>query len=188
MLQPYLISTNNQKVLSLLIKFPDQDFYEREIARRLGIATGSANLALNELFTAGVVTRRQEGKMLFYSIDTSSAAVTELKKLINILLVEPLVEQLKKLASRVVLFGSCAMGTDSSASDLDIFIASKRKKDVSNLISNFTFPRGYENIHIQAVIRTPIELMEGGEREKAFMEEIEKGITLWAKAANERGI
>lgn len=188
MLQPYMIATNNQKVLSLLVKFPDQDFYEREIARRLGISTGSANKALNELYSSGIITRRQEGKMLFYSVDPSHAAITELKKLINILLIEPLVEKLKKLASRVVLYGSCAMGKDSSASDMDIFIVTKRKKEASNLISNFTFPRGYENIHIQAVIRTPVELMEGGEREKAFMEEIERGIALWEKAANERGI
>lgn len=188
MLRPYIIATNNQKVLSLLVKFPDQDFYEREIARRLGISTGSANKALNELFIAGVITRRQEGKMLFYSIDPSQAAVTELKKLINILLIEPLLEKLKKLASRVVLYGSCAAGKDNSASDLDLFIVSKRKKDASNVVNSFTFPKGYENIHIQAVIRTPVELMEGGEREKAFMEEIEKGITLWEKTANERGI
>jgi len=188
MLHSYIISTNSQKVLSLLVKFSDQDFYEREISRRLGISTGSANIALNELFSSGVITRRQEGKMFFYSIDPSNAAVTELKKLINILLIEPLLEKLKKLASRVVLYGSCAVGKDSSASDLDLFIESKRKKDASNLIGNFVFPKGYENIHIQAVIRTPIELLGGGEAEKTFMEEIEKGITLWEKAANERGI
>lgn len=188
MLQPYLISTNSQKVLSLLVKFPDQDFYERALARRLGISTGSANKALNELYSSGVITRRQEGKMLFYSVDPSHAAITELKKLVNIMLIEPLLEKLKKLASHVVLYGSCAAGKDNSASDLDLFIVTKRKKEALNVVSSFTFLKGYENIHIQAVIRTPVELMEGGEREKAFLEEIEKGITLWEKAANERRI
>ena len=156
MLQPYIISTSSQKVLSLLVKFSDQDFYEREISRRLGISAGSANKALNELFSSGVITRRQEGKMFFYSIDRSNAAVTELKKLVNILLIEPLMEKLKKLASRVILYGSCATGRDSSASDLDLFIVSKRKGDVAYLIGSYAFPKGYENIHIQPVIRTPI--------------------------------
>jgi predicted nucleotidyltransferase len=188
MLHPFIISTNSQKVLSLLVKFSDQDFYERKLARRLGIAAGSANNALNDLFSSGVVTRRQEGKMFFYSIDPSDAAVIELKKLINILLIEPLVEKLKKLASRVVLYGSCAAGRDTSASDLDLFIVSKRKKAASAMIGNFEFPKGYENIHIQAVIRTPVELLGSRESEKAFMEEIEKGITLWEKSANEPGI
>ena len=57
MLNPHIITTSNQKVLSLLAKFSDQEFYEREVARRLGVSSGSANRALNELFSSGVVTR-----------------------------------------------------------------------------------------------------------------------------------
>ena len=63
MLKPHLISTVNQKVLSLLVKFPDQEFYEREVSRKLGISSGAANRALNRLFTSRVVKRRREGKM-----------------------------------------------------------------------------------------------------------------------------
>jgi predicted nucleotidyltransferase len=185
MLHSYIIATNSQKVLSLLAKFSDQNFYEREISRRLGISSGSANRALNELFSSGVITRRQEGKMFFYSIDHPDAAITELKKIINILLIEPLLEKLKKLSNRIVLYGSCALGTDTSKSDLDLFVVSSRKKEASNIISNFKFPRGYEDIHIQSVIKTPIELLKSGKSEHAFMEEIELGVVLWEKVANE---
>ena len=135
MLQRHLIATINQKVLSLLAKFSDQEFYERQVARRLGISYGSANRALNELYSSGAVTRRREGKMYFYSIDTSTAAVIEFKKLINLMLVEPLVEELRKMSNRVVLYGSCALGTDTSESDLDLFVVSNSKEDVS-VISN----------------------------------------------------
>jgi DNA-binding transcriptional ArsR family regulator len=184
-LYPYIIATNSQKVLSLLAKFPDQDFYEREISRRLGISSGSANRALNELFSSGVITRRQEGKMLFYSIDHPDAAITALKKIINILLIEPLLGKLKTISNRIVLYGSCALGTDCSESDLDLFVVSNRKKEASNIINDFTFPRGYENIHIQSVIKTPVELLEAGGSESAFMEEVERGIVLWEQVANE---
>ncbi|MFA5367919.1 MAG: winged helix-turn-helix domain-containing protein, partial [Dehalococcoidia bacterium] len=102
MLHPYIIATNNQKVLCLLAKFPDLGFYERELSRRLGISSGSANRALNELFASGAIRRRREGKMYFYSIDSSNAAVVELKKMVNLMLVEPLAEDLKKISSRVV--------------------------------------------------------------------------------------
>jgi len=40
MLGPHLISTVNQKVLSLLVKFADREFYEWELSRRLGISAG----------------------------------------------------------------------------------------------------------------------------------------------------
>jgi len=185
MLHPHIISTNNQKVLSLLVKFSDQEFYERQLARRLGISYGSANRALNELFASGAVTRRREGKMYFYSIDSSAAAVAELKKVINLMLLEPLVEELKKVSSRMVLYGSCALGTDTSESDMDLFVVSNSKEDVSNAIGKFRFPGGYEGIRIQSVIRTPVELLEAAESERAFIEEVDRGIVLWERAASE---
>jgi predicted nucleotidyltransferase len=184
MLKPHLIATINQKVLSLLAKFSDQEFYEREVARKLGISSGSANRALNELYSTGAVTRRREGKMYFYSIDSSTAAVIEFKKMINLMLVEPLVDELKKRSNRIVLYGSCALGTDTSESDLDLFVVSNSKEDVSNAISNFEFPRGFENIRIQSVIRTPVELLEGGESERTFIEEVDRGIVLWERVTS----
>jgi len=181
------MTTSNQKVLALLAKFSDKEFYERQVARRLGIAYGSANRALNELFASGAVRRRQEGKMYFYSVDSSDAAVIELKKMVNLMLVEPLVDQLKKVSNRVILYGSCAFGTDTSESDMDLFIISNSKVKASNIISDFKFPMGYENIRIQAVIKTPAEVLEAGESERAFMEEVERGIALWERAAGEPG-
>jgi predicted nucleotidyltransferase len=185
MLQPHLVTTINQKVLSLLAKFSDQEFYEREVARKLGISTGSANRAFNELYSTGAVKRRREGKMYFYSIDSSNAAFTEFKKLVSLLLIEPLVEELKKISSRIILYGSCALGTDNSDSDFDLFVVANNKEDVSNVISGFTFPRGFENIHIQSVVRTPVELLEKGESERTFMEEVERGIVLWERVGSE---
>ena len=185
MLQSHFIATVKQKVLSLLVKFSDREFYEREVARKLGISAGSANRALNELFSSGVAWRRREGKMYFYSIDSSNAVLIEFKKMVNLMLIEPLVEELKKMSSRVVLYGSCALGTDTSGSDMDLFVVSNSKEDVSNVISGFTFPRGFENIHIQPVIRTPVELLEGRESERTFIEEVDRGVILWERVASE---
>jgi predicted nucleotidyltransferase len=185
MLSTHIIVTVNQRVLSLLAKFPDREFYEREIARKLGIGYGSAHRAVNELYSTGAIKRRREGKMYFYSIDSSTAALTELKKIVNLMLVEPLVEDLKKMSNRIVLYGSCALGTDTSKSDIDLFVVSSSKEDVSNVINSFKFPRGFENIHIQSVIRTPVELLEGGESERSFVEEVEHGMVLWERVASE---
>ena len=185
MLQPHLVKTINQKVLSLLVKFPDQEFYEREVSRKLGISTGSANRALNELYLDGAITRRRKGRMYFYSVDYPNAVVIQVKKLVNLLLIEPLVEELKKISSRIVLYGSCALGTDNSESDLDLFVVSRHKKQASDVITGFAFPKGFENIHVQPVIKTPVELLKAGESERAFMEEVERGIVLWEKVAGE---
>jgi len=123
--------------------------------------------------------------MYFYSVDLSNAAVTEFKKLINMMLIEPLTEELKNISSRIVLYGSCAQGTDISHSDLDLFIVSNDKERVTEVIDNLSFPRGFEGIHIQPVIESPAELLEAGESEQAFLEEVERGIVLWERVANE---
>ena len=185
MLSTHIIATVNQRVLSLLAKFSDKEFYERQIARKLGIAYGSANSALNELYSTGAIRRRQEGKMYFYSVDPSNAAIIEFKKLINLMLIEPLVEELEHITSRVALYGSCAQGSDTSQSDLDLFIVSNDKEKVAEVVGNFSFPQGFEDVHIQPVVKSPVELLGAGESEQAFLKEVERGIVLWERAASE---
>jgi predicted nucleotidyltransferase len=185
MLSPHIISTVNQKVLTLFTKFSDKEFYERQVARQIGIGYSSANGALNELYSTGVIKRRREGKMYFYAVDHSDPIITAYKKLVNLLLIEPLVEKLKNTSDRIVLYGSCSRGTDTSESDLDLFIISNKRDRVLEIIGNFKFPKGFENIHIQAVIQTPVELLEIKGPDQPFIEEIERGIVLWEKAASE---
>jgi len=185
MLGKYMIDTVNQKIFSLLAKFSDKEFYERQIARTIGIGYGSANRALNELYSTGAIKRRQEGKMYFYSIDTVNPITIEFKKLANLLLIEPLVEELKNTSSRVVLYGSCAQGTDISESDIDLFIVSDDREKVMQTINSFNFPQGFEGIKIQPVVKNPTELLEARESEQHFLNEVEQGIILWERAASE---
>jgi hypothetical protein len=188
MLGSHFFTTTNQKILRLLSKFSDREFYERQIARQLDIAYGSANRSLNQLFAAHSICRRQAGKMFFYSIDTADPSLPELKKLISLWLLEPLVEDLHSISIRIVLYGSCAFGTDNSKSDIDLFIVTTNKPAVADAISGFIFPRGFEGIRIQSVIKSPVELLQAGESEKPYLGEIERGIILWEKSANESGL
>lgn len=185
MLNSPLVATVSQRILAFLAKFSDREFYERQLARIVGVSYGAANRALNELYSAGAVRRRQEGKMLFYSIDLSNVGIIEYKKLITLMLVAPLTESLKAVSSKVVLYGSCAQGTDTSASDLDLFIVASDKKLVTEAIDSFKFPKEFEEIHIQAVIKSPVEMLEAGEEEQAFLKEVERGIVLWERTADE---
>ncbi len=188
MFSSHILFTVNQKVLSLLAKFSDREFYERQIARKLGIGYSSANASLNQLYSSGVLRRRREGKMYFYSLDSSSPIVVQFKKLVNLLLIEPLVEQLKPASSRIVLYGSCAQGLDTSQSDMDLFVVSGNKNKALDILANFKFPRGFEDIRIQAIVKTPVELLDMKERDQAFIQEVERGIILWDRAASGPGI
>ncbi len=185
MLGPHVITTVNQKVLGFLAKFSDKEFYERQVARKLDIAYGSANRSLNALYSTKAVKRRREGKMYFYSIDISNATVVDYKKLVNLTLIEPLVEDLKKIATQIILYGSCAQGTDTSQSDFDLFIVTNYKQDATDILNSFILPKGYEELVVQPVIKTPVELLEAGDSERAFIAEVERGIVLWERKAIE---
>jgi predicted nucleotidyltransferase len=185
MLKEVVITTVNQRILQFLAKYSDKEFHEREIARRIGVASGSANRALNQLYAFGVVKQRPEWRMLFYSIDSSNPAIIEIKKLINILLLEPLVRELKNITNRIILYGSCAQGMDNSKSDIDIFIITGKREQVNQVIVSFNFPKGYEEIRIQTIIKNPAEILKAGESEQVFISEVEKGITLWESGSNE---
>lgn len=180
-----IINTNHQKVLSFLAKFSDKEFYERQIARKIGISYGSANKVLNDLYSNGLLTRRQEGKMYFYSLNETNAVLRQFKILNILVLLMPLVEELKKVTKKIVLYGSCAEGADTSESDIDLFIISEQKRKVLQIIGKFSLGKGFEGIKIQPVIQTPIELLDSEKEDKEFLSLVREGIILWEKQSDE---
>lgn len=184
----YSSSTNQLKVLSYLAKFSDREFHEREIARRTGISYGSANRVLNELFRDGILVRRQAGKMLFYSFNLSDPLARTLKIFVSISLIRPLVKRLKGNASEAILYGSCARGEDTSASDIDLFIVSEDKQRCLEIIEQFSFSKGFEGIVIEPAIRSSLELIKSEKTEKEFLSLVREGIVLWDRQKYEAGI
>ncbi len=178
-------STNRLRVLSYLAKFSDREFHEREIARRTGISYGSANRVLNELFRDGILIRRQAGKMLFYSFNLSDPLARTLKIFVSVSLIRPLVKKLKGNASEVILYGSCARGEDTSASDIDLFIVSEEKPKCLEIIEKFAFGKGFEGIVIEPAIRSSPEMIKSEKTEKEFLSLVREGIVLWDRLKGE---
>lgn len=184
----FIIFTNHQKVLSFLAKFSDKESYEREIARKIGISYGSANKVLNDLYSNGLLKRRREGRMYFYSINKKNVMLKPFKILNNIILLQPLIKKLKRLTKKIVLYGSCAEGTDNSESDIDLFIISEQKRKALQIIKNYSFKKGFKDIKIQPVIQAPIELLESEKGDKEFLSLVREGIVLWEKQTDESRI
>jgi len=178
----HLLNTVPQRVLALLVRVPDREYYARQIADTLGTSPAAAIYALKALLDTGAVKRRRTGRMSFYSAAAGNPVLFEFKKLVTLLLLEPLVERLRRFSSRIILYGSAARGNDTSASDIDLFIMTRDSERALNLIHSFHFPRGFDDIRIQPVVRTPLEILTAGEDEQTFMAEVERGIVLWEKS------
>lgn len=181
MINPYLISTNHQKVLSFFVLHPGASFYEREIARKSGLSPSSAHYVLTRLYRAGVINRKQNGRMYFYYVDKTNPYLKEFKVLANLLLIEPLVEKLKGLSHKIVLFGSWAEGSDNKDSDIDLFIVSFEKEKALSVINKFSYSAKLCNRKVQPIIKAPEELLRKGKEESVFFEQVEKGKVLWER-------
>jgi predicted transcriptional regulator len=175
----YIVKTASQKVLFFLAKFSDKEFYERQIARRTAISYGSANAALNELYKSGSIKRRQAGKMYFYSVDNADPTIKELKKLINLFLIEPLVNKLKKLTSGIIIYGDCAYGMDTSNNKLNLFIVTDNKERTRKITDRYRLPQGYDPVKLNFTIKTVDELLIINKTDKSFAAMLNSGIIVW---------
>lgn len=181
MINPYLISTNHQRILSFFLLCPGASFYEREIARKVNLSPSSTHYVLARLYRDGAINRKQNGRMYFYSIDKTNPYLKEFKILANLLLIEPLVERLKGLSHRIILFGSWAEGSDNENSDIDLFIISSEKEKTLSVVNKFSYSAELYNRKVQPIIKTPQELLKKGKEEKIFLEQVEKGKILWER-------
>lgn len=184
----YIFSTNQLKVLSFLAKLSDKEFHEREIARQTGISYGSANRVLNELFADEILVRHRVGRMLFYSFNSRDPICKTLKIFVSVSMLRPLIKKLREWASEIVMYGSCARGEDSSASDMDLFVVSAEKEKVLGIIEKYRFRKGYKGIKIQPVILSAIDLLRSEKSDKEFLSLVKEGIVLWDEMKDEAGI
>ena len=169
-----LVATNVQKILDFLIQNPGHQFLAKEIQDVTKVSKGGVNLSLRKLAKDKLVRRQKRGKIFLYSVDPTKPVIKQLKVLNSIELIIPLVNKIKGLSKKVILFGSCARGENVAKSDLDLFILTNSPKEVEEAFRK----QGPSKAH-QLIIRTPVAFAEMEKKEPVFFEEVSRGITLW---------
>jgi len=169
-----LFSTNCQKVLSFLIRNPDKEYFDREVSRLTGVSRAGTNFALRELAEEGLILREKRGRMYFYKAPSNDILIRYLKILQNIISLRPLIEKLKNLSLRIVLYGSAAKGENTAESDIDVFILTRTPDEVEKIIFKDKLRE-----KIQYVTHTPNDFIKSKKRNPTFYKEVERGIVLW---------
>ncbi|MBU4311214.1 MAG: nucleotidyltransferase domain-containing protein, partial [Candidatus Omnitrophica bacterium] len=148
--------------------------YESEIAKSIQISVGSANQSLKELSKKEMVSLEKRGNMNFYSLNLDNPLVRQFKITQTISELNGLINKLKSLSKRVILFGSCAEGIDTENSDIDIAIVSQEEQEVRKLIKQQKTTR-----EIQSLIFNSKDFLALPDKDKPLYERIQKGIILW---------
>ncbi|RLC67168.1 MAG: hypothetical protein DRI48_02995 [Chloroflexi bacterium] len=169
-----LFATSQGQVLRFLARHIGQSFYEQEIVGHTDVSRSAVNLATRSLYQAGLLLRERRGRMNFYTADDHHPFVRQFKILDTVARLEPLLRELRPLAQRVILFGSCADGTDAADSDVDLFILAPDRSRVMAVISHCRLDRP-----IQPVVMNNQELAALKHEEPTFYAQVQRGIVLW---------
>lgn len=166
-------ATCQQRVLYFLLAHPDQKYYDREISRLVKAGKASTNYALRGLIDTGLVEREKRGRMYFYFVNPEDPIIRQLKITQNLIDIRPLVEKLKDISLKIVLYGSSAVGTNHAGSDIDLFVLTRDIKKAKDII--------YKNPlmeRLQHVITTPQDLVKLKKDNPVFYREVSGGIVL----------
>lgn len=174
MLEKIFFSTNCQKILSFLALNLDKEFFDREISKLTGVSPAGANFALRELSKEGLILRERRGRMYFYKAPSNDILLKYLKILQNIILLRPLIEKIKKISIKIILYGSSAKGENTIESDIDTFIMTRNPGEVKRIIFKDKLRE-----KIKYVIQTPNDFIKSKKGNLAFYKEVESGIVLW---------
>ena len=167
------ISTTYQKVLEFLCEHPTSRFYDRELAKAIkDVSLPSVNNVLRDLAKTNIVERNREGRQVYNTLNQKHPLIRQFKVFLNILNLYPFLEELKKVADKIIVYGSVVDGSNIEESDIDIFIVSdKPKADSQEILDKHKL-----GDRVQLVIKTKAEYLSLKDREPIFYEEIHRGI------------
>jgi predicted nucleotidyltransferase len=164
-----LFGAVRRRVLGLLFRDYERDFYQREIVESVGCGSGAVQRELKQLADAGLITRTERGRMVFYQANRESPVFDELRGLVmkTIGLAEVLREALEPVRDRIAvafIYGSMAAGTDDALSDVDLMIIGDLT--LWEHTGAFTAAQSELGREINSVYWSPAELrqkLDGGE-------------------------
>ena len=173
--------TNAIKTLKFMCVNSGMDFTGSSVQKATGISRVGVFLAMRQLIRQGFIKKETRGNLGIYSADTSNPAVKQFKALMNTLELKGAIEKLKMHAISITLYGSCARGEDTINSDMDIFIVTHDADDIKVVLKGIKMKR-----RIQAVIKTPVEMVTFKQKEALYYSEVTRGIKLWEERDEHR--
>lgn len=122
-----LFGKTRRQVLALLYGHTDRAFFLREIARWCDVGLGPVQRELANLTRAGIISRREQGRQVYFQADSSCPVFAELRSLVakTIAVADVLRAALEPLRDRIhvaAVYGSAARGELRSGSDVDVLV------------------------------------------------------------------
>jgi predicted nucleotidyltransferase len=161
-----------------LARSPDNRYYVREIAARTGSSVGGCHKALKKLHDMNLVKKEKSGRNLYFNINNENPSIRYFKIFVNIQEVNDAISSIASKCNKIILYGSCSTGQDTIKSDIDLFIITENVKEIKQKLKNTIIGKR----QLKPIIILPHEFIKLKDRDRAFYNEINKGITLWRRS------
>lgn len=172
-----VFSTPLQRVLDHLLQNPDIELNDTQLTTEIsGAKRAAIHHSLLTLNHYGIIQRHHEGRRCVNQLNHGLPWVSHLKIVSNILNLDMFVSNIRDLASKVILFGSRATGSNRHDSDYDILVVSTAHGDVTHMAM-----RDPLSEKLQLLVKTPEEFFDFDAREPVLADHIRKGIILWER-------
>lgn len=160
------------RTLVFLGRHPRNSFYVRELAKILAVSTGSASMQLQKLQEYGLVTSEVKGRTLLFRASMAHPVVRETKIFATLLELTDLFNAVQGSSIRLILFGSCASGEDTTESDVDLYIETADRTAVRALLDQ---AEPGQQRKISPLIVSPAEALQLRTRDRPLFERVQAG-------------
>ena len=166
------------EILKHFMENPEREIHIRELAKEAKISPTTATNYLEELKKENLLSKEKSRNVILYKANSDNPLFKETKKYYNIkkILKSGLLDYLNQelnYPEAIILFGSYAKGENIKRSDVDIFISTESKKQVS--LKEFERKLGAE-IHLFIYSKKQIEELKV--KNKELLNNVLNGIKL----------
>ena len=165
-----MLKESELKILDYLTASSRGRGFISQIARDTEISKGEVSKAVKILKNGGLVQSEQNGRNMVCFVDRRLPVFARLRTAFNLLKIMPKVAVLQKHADKIILFGSCAQGTDTADSDIDLLVVTRDKIKADKTA---------QKIKLSRPVQWVIKYVVMNSKEKVFAGEITQGIVLW---------
>jgi predicted nucleotidyltransferase len=169
-------------VLAVFLTHSDEAFYQSYVVESTGYALIQVQRALKRLEDTGLIEKTKSGNRSYYKANKRHPAFQDIKNALfkTVLLGDVLKKELKSIKKNIrfgFVYGSLANGTESSNSDIDLFIIGDLGiRDMADILSGLCRKLGRE---INPTVYSEKEFKKKIKEKNSFIEEILHKPKIW---------
>jgi len=170
-----MFSKASLSLMEFLGRTYPKKYHVRELSRYLNYNVSTISITLKSLEKSGLVTHEELGNLVLYQAMMDNVLLRQIKIFFNILELNRLIQELKGIVTKLILYGSCARGEDTYESDVDLYIEVVDKERVKSVINRY---REQITRELSPIINTPDETFQLQEKDVLLYDNIQRGIDL----------